>query len=120
LEVELNDPEKHFEELIRFFFMFHDPTTENRQGADVGSQYASFIFTCDKEQNRIAKAVTQLVQEHVSNRLITSYEGPTVMTVITQANEFYAAEEEHQMYLEKNVGGYCNHGWRFKEWPKKS
>jgi len=55
LYVTLNEPHKHFEELIRFFFSFHDPTTRNRQGNDTGFQYGSYIFYTDAEQKQIAK-----------------------------------------------------------------
>jgi peptide-methionine (S)-S-oxide reductase len=57
LFVELLNPRAHFEELIRFFFSFHDPTTKDRQGSDRGKQYASFVFCSDEEQLKIANLV---------------------------------------------------------------
>jgi peptide-methionine (S)-S-oxide reductase len=118
LEVELNDPAAHYEELLRFFYMFHDPTTKNRQGNDVGSQYASYIFTYDAEQETIAKRVTRELQDAISRGTLGScFEGETVRTKLGPANDFYAAEREHQDYLANNPGGYCNHYMRFKEWP---
>merc|ERR1712151_132752 len=66
LDIELNDPEKHFEELIKFFFMFHDPTTKDRQGNDVGTQYGSVIFCSDDAQKEIAKNVKDDLQKAIS------------------------------------------------------
>ena len=64
LNIELNEPTPElFEELIRFFFMFHDPTTLNRQGNDVGKQYGSVIFTNCDIQASIAKRI--LITESV-------------------------------------------------------
>lgn len=117
LNVELSDPAQHFEELVRFFFMFHDPTTEDRQGNDVGTQYASVIFTNGEEQKRIATKVAAELQDHIDAKKIKRYANPKVMTKIVAANTFVAAHAEHQAYLEKNPGGYCNHFYRFKEWP---
>jgi peptide-methionine (S)-S-oxide reductase len=117
LEVELNDPAKHFEEFIRFFYMYHDPTTLNRQGNDAGTQYASYIFTYDQEQDRITRKVTAELQDNIDKGVITTYEGKTVHTGIGPAMKFYVAEKEHQGYLATNEGGYCNHMLRFKQWP---
>jgi peptide-methionine (S)-S-oxide reductase len=116
LYVELNEPEKHYEELIKFFFQFHDPTTKNRQGNDAGTQYASNIFCDDAEQKTIATKVKKDLQELVTAGKV-SYNEKTVHTPIDDMNPFYPAEAEHQAYLEKNPSGYCNHRMRFKEWP---
>mmetsp|Transcript_24336 Transcript_24336/g.44023 ORF Transcript_24336/g.44023 Transcript_24336/m.44023 type:complete len:146 (+) Transcript_24336:250-687(+) len=116
LEVELNDPENHFEELCRFFFMFHDPTTLNRQGNDVGTQYASYIFCGDEEQIRIANNVKGELQAAVDAGKV-KYASNKVETQIGPMTTFYPAHEEHQEYLMKNPNGYCNHRMRFKEWP---
>ena len=118
LNVELNDPEKHFEELIKFFFMFHDPTTKDRQGNDAGTQYASAIFTNGVEQARIAEKVKAELQGLVDAKKVTRYANSQVETKLFAANPFYEAHAEHQEYLMKNPGGYCNHFYRFKEWPE--
>ena len=118
LNVELNDPEKHYEELIKFFFMFHDPTTKDRQGNDVGTQYASAIFTNGDEQARIAEKVKAELQGLVDAKKVTRYANSQVETKLFAANPFYEAHAEHQEYLMKNPGGYCNHFYRFKEWPE--
>lgn len=117
LSVELNDPDKHFEELIRFFFMFHDPTTLNRQGNDKGTQYASYVFCGDEEQMKIANKVKEELQSAVDAKKV-KYESSKVTTVIAPMTTFYPAHEEHQEYLMKNPNGYCNHRFRFKEWPQ--
>ena len=115
LYVELNEPQKTFEPLIRFFFQFHDPTTTNRQGNDVGTQYASVIFCGDDEQKKIAQRVKEELQELIKQGKISRYTNPTVETSIVSTNPFYPAHEEHQEYLMKNPNGYCNHFYRFKE-----
>lgn len=117
LNIELNEPEKHYEELIKFFFQFHDPTTTNRQGNDRGTQYASHIFCGDEQQEKIAKKVIDNLQELLYSGKINSYAGNKVTTSVTRATTFYEAHEEHQEYLAKNPNGYCNHFIRFKEWP---
>ena len=116
LNVELNDPEKHFEELVKFFFMFHDPTTKDRQGNDVGTQYGSAIFCGDDRQKQIAAAVKAQLQQLLDAGKVR-YSGRTVETAIYDLNPFYPAHEEHQAYLEKNPAGYCNHFMRFQDWP---
>jgi peptide-methionine (S)-S-oxide reductase len=109
LYVELNEPEKYFEELIRFFFTFHDPTTLNRQGNDRGFQYASYIFVGDEHQLEIAEKVKGELQSFIDERKVTRFAGMTVTTKIGPIKEFTEAKAEHQEYLAKNPNGYCNH-----------
>lgn len=116
LEVELANPDKDFQELIKFFFMFHDPTTLNQQGNDVGTQYASYIFCGDEEQMKIAEKVKSELQAAIDAKKV-NYVGNKVETAIAPMTTFYPAHEEHQEYLMKNPNGYCNHRFRFKEWP---
>ena len=97
------DPAKvDYEELLVTFWEWHDPTTPDRQGPDIGSQYRSVIFTHDREQEEAARRSKELLERAkvFSGRIVTE---------ITPAKEFYAAEEYHQKYLEKNPGGYCSH-----------
>ena len=117
LNVELNNPSEHFEDLIRFFFMFHDPTTKDIQGNDAGTQYASAVFVQDEEQKKIVKKVITELQEAIDCKKVTAYKGKTVVTDVHDATEFYPAQKEHQEYLMKNPSGYCNHYMRFKQWP---
>jgi len=120
LNVELDDgeDEKVLEELLRFFFMFHDPTTANRQGNDVGTQYASAIFVNDERQKKIARKVVGELQGFLDAGKLGSYRGDKVCTAVHDATEFYEAHQEHQEYLMKNPSGYCNHYMRFTEWPE--
>ncbi len=106
-----------YEKLLRYFFMFHDPTTMNRQGNDVGTQYASVIFVHDSMQQKIAENVKVSLQEHVAAGRIRKDAMTSVKTEIAAATKFYPAHHGHQDYLAKNPGGYCNHYMRFKKWP---
>lgn len=116
LYVELEDPSNHFEELIRFFFTFHDPTLKDRQGNDRGFQYSSWIFCGDDEQYGIAKKVRGELQAAIDQRKYTVFATRTVHTQLCDLKEFTVAEAEHQNYLAKNPTGYCNHRLRTKQW----
>jgi len=87
------------------------------QGNDMGSQYASFIFTCDAKQEAIAMTVSQQLQDCISRGTLSCFSGDTVKTSISSKQTFYKAERVHQDYLANNPGGYCNHYMRFKQWP---
>ena len=100
LQVEMNKPQENYEELLRFLFMFHDPTTSERQGNDQGSQYSSAIFTYDEGQAEIAKKVAGELQKFVDSGTISTYEGRKVTTTICKATKFFPAEADHQDYLE--------------------
>lgn len=91
-----------FEQLLGYFFRLHDPTTLNRQGNDVGSQYRSAIFYHSEAQRRTAERVKDEVNRS------GKWKRP-VVTEITQAGSFYPAEAYHQDYLQKNPGGYTCH-----------
>mmetsp|Transcript_11576 Transcript_11576/g.14008 ORF Transcript_11576/g.14008 Transcript_11576/m.14008 type:complete len:187 (+) Transcript_11576:118-678(+) len=118
LQLELQDPDKHYEEVLKFFFQFHDPTTMNRQGNDVGTQYASYIFTNGDDQLKIAKRVKEELQTLINQKKVNYGSGDKVTTQITPATTFYEATDDHQEYLMKNPTGYCNHRFRFNEWPE--
>lgn len=92
-----------YEDLLeRWFFRLHDPTTLNRQGNDVGTQYRSAIFPQTPEQQEIAERVRARVQTSGKwKRQIT--------TTIEPASAWYSAEAYHQDYLRKNPGGYSCH-----------
>lgn len=89
-----------YEQLLDAFWKMHDPTTRNRQGPDVGTQYRSAIFYHDEEQKRLAEA-SKAAQD--ASQL---YRGP-VVTLVEQAGPFYEAEEYHQRYLEKRGQVSC-------------
>jgi peptide-methionine (S)-S-oxide reductase len=116
LLVELNEPEIHFEELIRFFFQFHDPTTRNRQGNDAGVSYASWIFCADDAQTAIATRVKDQLQTAITLRMVRCYEEKEITTQITPLTDFTRAPSKHQAYLDKHPNGYCNHQIYLKEW----
>jgi peptide methionine sulfoxide reductase msrA/msrB len=91
-----------YESILRYFFRLHDPTTLNRQGNDVGTQYRSAIFVADEEQRRIA--------EQVKSEVDNSGKWPAkVVTQIEPASTFYPAEGYHQDYLQKHPSGYTCH-----------
>jgi peptide-methionine (S)-S-oxide reductase len=83
-----------YDELLDLFWALHDPTTENRQGPDVGTQYRSAIFVHDAEQEAAAAASKARLEQ------AGSYRKP-IVTEIVPAGEFYRAEEYHQRYFEK-------------------
>lgn len=88
-----------YRQLLEYFYRMHDPTTANRQGPDVGTQYRSVIFTEGDEQARIAKDVTAKVAAQW-------YKGKPITTQIVPLGKWWDAEEYHQLYLEKNPFGY--------------
>ncbi len=96
------DPDQiSYRELLEIFFSIHDPTTLNRQGADVGSQYRSAIFYHSDEQRQIAE---QLVRELTEQRVFRD----PIVTEIVPATTFYPAEDYHQEYFARNpYQPYC-------------
>ncbi len=92
-----------FEKILEFFFRMHDPTTSNRQGGDIGSQYRSAIFYHDDEQKKTALKMKEIASLKW---------GKPSLTEIVPAAAFYPAEPEHQDYLEKNPEGYTCHFMR--------
>ncbi|HYS05330.1 MAG TPA: bifunctional methionine sulfoxide reductase B/A protein [Candidatus Dormibacteraeota bacterium] len=97
------DPDKlSYEDLLGWFFRMHDPTTPNRQGNDVGTQYRSAIFYENDEQKRIAEKVKARVDAS------GKWKRP-ITTEIVAATEFWPAEDYHQNYLQKHPGGYTCH-----------
>ena len=90
-----------YRELVEVFFSIHDPTTLDRQGADVGSQYRSAIFSHDVKQNSIAKQVISEINQ-------SAVFGEPVVTQVSFMTEFYEAEEYHQNYYNRNpYQTYC-------------
>lgn len=90
-----------YRDLLQVFFSIHDPTTLNRQGPDVGTQYRSAIFYHGPEQERVAREViADLERQGV-------WDSP-IVTEVTPAPPFYPAEQYHQEYFRRNPGqGYC-------------
>jgi peptide-methionine (S)-S-oxide reductase len=96
------DPSKaSYRELLEVFFTIHDPTTLNRQGADVGTQYRSAVFYHTPEQRETAE---QVIAEMTAERV---WDSP-IVTEVTPLDTFYPAEDYHQDYFEKNpTQPYC-------------
>jgi peptide-methionine (S)-S-oxide reductase len=95
VEIEFDPSQVSYEQLLDVFWEIHDPTTMNRQGPDVGSQYRSGIFYHSPEQESAARASKERLEK--SGRLPRR-----IVTEITPASEFYQAEEYHQCYFEKH------------------
>ena len=90
-----------FEQLLEVFWANHNPTTLNRQGPDVGTQYRSAIFYHDEEQAAIARASLQRQEE------LKRFNRP-IVTEITPASTFWMAEDYHQQYLQKRGLASCH------------
>jgi len=87
------------EAVLRRFFQSHDPTTVNRQGNDVGSQYRSIILYENERQREIAEAIRSEVSESLGGKVVTEIE---------PLEKFWPAEDYHQDYFDKNPNaGYC-------------
>ena len=100
VEVEYDPSKVTYEELLEVFWENHDPTTLNRQGPDVGTQYRSAVFFLTPEQEAAAKASKEKLQRN------GKYKRP-IVTEINPASEFYPAEDYHQQYLEKRGLAHC-------------
>ena len=88
-----------FKDILEIFFKIHNPTTLNRQGADVGTQYRSVIFYHDEEQKEIAEMSKKEAQKRFSSPIVTE---------ISPLTTFWKAEDYHQDYFRKNPNqGYC-------------
>ena len=102
IEISYDPKEISLEELLLVFFKTHDPTTLNRQGNDVGTQYRSVIFYADEQQRTIAQ---QLIKQLEDAKVF----GAPIVTELSPATEFYTAEEYHQDYFNRNsYQPYCS------------
>ena len=95
IQVTFDVQQLSFREIVEMFFAFHDPTTRDRQGPDVGSQYRSAIFVASSEQERVAREViAELTEQKV-------FPAP-IVTEVVPLGTFYAAEDYHQGYYRQN------------------
>lgn len=101
VEVEYDPSQIEYSALLELFWSIHDPTTLNRQGPDIGTQYRSAIYFHDNEQEAIARTSMEKLQQ--SRR----FPGD-IVTEIAAAPKFYRAEEYHQKYLEKRGMKNCH------------
>ena len=93
------DPRKvSYEQLLEVFWQIHDPTTRNRQGWDIGSQYRAAVFVHDAGQMTAALTSRDRLQESTAKEIVTQ---------IDATGPFYEAEDYHQQYFEKQGGGAC-------------
>lgn len=93
IQITFNPTKISFKEILEIFFAMHDPTTPNRQGADVGTQYRSIIFYHSDEQKKIAEQAISETQANTKNRIVTQ---------LVPYEIFYKAEEYHQSYYQQN------------------
>jgi methionine-S-sulfoxide reductase len=94
------DPEKvSYDTLLKQFFKMHDPTQMNRQGPDVGDSYRTAIFYTSDAQKEIAETAKKTAQINFSEPIVTE---------ITQASEFWPAEDYHQKFAERTGRGMCH------------
>jgi len=99
VQVEFDPAVVSYEDLLEVFFAIHDPTTENRQGPDVGSQYRSAVYYHSDEQRETVERVIDRLEGDV-------YDG--IVTEVAPLEAFYRAEEHHQDYYDKNPNQpYC-------------
>ena len=108
VQVTFDPAEISYADLLRVFFTIHDPTTQDRQGADVGPQYRSIILTHSPEQAETAKSV-------MAEITAAGIWGGPLVTQLEPLERFWAGEAEHQDYLQKQPWGYTCHfvrpGW---------
>lgn len=101
IKITFNPDEVAYEDLLEIFFATHDPTTLNRQGADVGTQYRSEIFYTSEEQKAAAENFIKLLTDQ-------NIYGKKIVTKVTKAPVFYPAEDYHQDYYAQNQNQpYC-------------
>jgi peptide-methionine (S)-S-oxide reductase len=100
VKIEFDDSKVSFDKLLEVFWNIHDPTTLNRQGPDVGSQYRSVIFYNTDNQKKTAT-------ESKKNQESTKKFASQIVTEIVPATEFYPAEEYHQKYFQKKGISHC-------------
>ena len=101
VEVEYDPERVSYDDLLKVFWENHDPTTPNRQGPDIGTQYRSVIFFHDPEQEKAAARSKEELEK--SGRFARP-----IVTQIAPAAPFYRAEEYHQRYLEKRGLAHCH------------
>jgi peptide-methionine (S)-S-oxide reductase len=94
VDVEFDPSRIAYQELLEVFWACHDPTTRNRQGPDIGTQYRSVLFFHSPEQEAAARASMEELERSGRHRR-------EIVTEITPASKYYPAEEYHQRYLEK-------------------
>ena len=99
VRIEFDPTQVSYRELLEIFFSIHDPTTMNRQGNDVGTQYRSGIYYHSAEQRSVAREVIAELQAHLKDKVVTE---------VKEAEQYWRAEDYHQEYFRHNPSqGYC-------------
>lgn len=103
IQITFNPQKISFRELLEVFFATHDPTTLNRQGNDVGTQYRSEVFYFNEEQRKVTQDYIDVLNKE------NTFKSP-VVTKVSPASTFYVAEDYHQNYYNQNqFQGYCSY-----------
>jgi methionine-S-sulfoxide reductase len=101
VQITFDNTKTSLDEILKVFFTVHDPTTLNRQGADVGTQYRSVIFYRNNNQYKVAKSIIDEINKE-------NVYGTPVVTQLSALTNFYMAEDYHQDYYNQNKGDqYC-------------
>ena len=93
VKLEFEPSKISYEEILNYFFKFHDPTTLNSQGLDIGTQYRSEIFYIDEDQKKVAEKIIEENNKKLSGKVVTK---------LSNLKNYCKAEEYHQKYIEKN------------------
>ena len=117
VEVEFDPTKISYRRLLEEFWVMHDPTSLNRQGGDIGTQYRSAIFTTTAAQQLQAEATRDVYQAALTRDGI----GPIVTEIVSaEGVPYFLAEEYHQKYLKKNPNGYDCHSSTGVAFPQLS
>lgn len=108
IEITYNPEATNFKKILDYFFRIHNPTTLNRQGNDIGTSYRSAIFYQNETELKTAQEIIEIVNK------TGKWDGKAV-TTLEKYTHFWAAEMEHQDYLQRNPNGYTCHFERFSE-----
>lgn len=99
VKIEYNEEELGLKKILELFFRIHDPTTEDREGADIGSQYRSIILYQNEKEKEVIEGFIEDIQKDYEDEIVTE---------VKKLKNFYVAEEKHQDYFEKNPeDAYC-------------
>ena len=99
IKIKYDEEKVGLNEVLNLFFRIHDPTTEDREGPDVGTQYRSIILYTDEKQGEAVEAFMAEIKDDYSDKIVTE---------VVELENFYPAEEKHQDYFEKNPeDAYC-------------
>ena len=92
IKIEFDNSKVSYEDILNYFFKIHDPTTLNKQGPDIGTQYRSEIFYCNNAQKEIAEKILNKINQKLNGKAVTK---------ISEEKNYCKAEEYHQKYLKK-------------------